>query len=104
MFSDVMPENDRTRRDFLKRVSGAAVAGATRPLGAEEKPPTGCGTASTEKLVRFATIGIGGQGTSDTKAALKAPGVELVAVADVYDGRLARARDVFCGSVATTRD
>ncbi len=99
-----MPENDKSRREFLKLVSGAAIAAGARPLAAQEKPPSGCGTASSEKLVRLATIGMGGQGTSDTKAALKTQGVELVAVADVYDGRLARAREVFCDSIATTRD
>jgi predicted dehydrogenase len=54
--------------------------------------------------VGLATIGIGGQGTRDTEGALKVPGVELVAVADVYDGRLQRAREVFCDTLVTTRD
>jgi predicted dehydrogenase len=100
-----MADGEKSRREFLRLVSAtAAVTGAARTLEAEERPPTGCVNASAEKPVRLATIGIGGQGTSDTKAALKAPGVELVAVADVYDGRLTRAREVFCPSLSTTRD
>jgi predicted dehydrogenase len=100
-----MAESDNSRREFLKLVTAtAAMTGGARTLAAQEKPPTGCGTPSPDKRVGLATIGIGGQGTSDTKAALKVPGVELVAVADVYDGRLVRAREVFCEGLATTRD
>jgi predicted dehydrogenase len=100
-----MAEGEKSRREFLKLVSTATVVtGATRSLEAQEKPSIGCGTSAADKPVRLATIGIGGQGTSDTKAALKGAGVELVAVADVYDGRLTRAREVFCPGVATTRD
>ncbi len=100
-----MGQSERSRREFLKLVSATAVmTGGARTLAAQEKPPAGCGTPSAARPVRVVTIGMGGQGTTDTKAALKTPGVELVGVADVYDGRLARAREVFCGSVATTRD
>ncbi len=100
-----MAEGEKSRREFLRLVStAAAVTGAARTLEGQEKPLSGCANASADKPVRLATIGIGGQGTSDTKAALRAPGVELVAVADVYDGRLARAREVFCPTLVTTRD
>jgi predicted dehydrogenase len=100
-----MAEGEKSRREFLRVVGGAAAAtGAARRIEAQEKPSEGCGGASGEKRVGIATIGLGGQGTSDTKAVLKAPGVELVAVADLYDGRLARARETFCPGVATTRD
>jgi predicted dehydrogenase len=96
---------DASRRDFLKLATAAAVAGAAqaRPAAAQDKP-AGCVKPSSDKRVGLATIGIGGQGTRDTKGALKVPGVELVAVADVYDGRLVRAREVFCEGLATTRD
>lgn len=102
-----LPE-DASRRDFLKLAAAAAiVTNAPRPAAAQapDEAAVGCGKPSaTDKRVGLATIGIGGQGTSDTRAALKVPGVELVAVADVYDGRLQRAKEVFCGSVVTTRD
>ena len=95
----------RSRRDFLTRASaGALAAFASRRLAADEAS-AGCGKpADGAARVGLATIGIGGQGTGDTKAALKVPGVELVAVADVYDGRLTRAREVFCEGLVTTRD
>ena len=94
----------RSRREFLGKIGAATLlASAARRLAADEA--LGCVKAAEgAKRVGLATIGIGGQGTSDTKAALKVPGVELVAVADVYDGRLARAREVFCDSLVTTRD
>ena len=99
--------NDASRRDFLRLAAAtAAVTTIARP-GMAQSPddvPGGCGKPSSDKRVGLATIGIGGQGTGDTKAALKVPGVELVAVADCYDGRLVRAKEVFCGTLFTTRD
>jgi predicted dehydrogenase len=100
---------DTSRRDFLKVAAGAAAGAAAQapPAAAQDKPLScwgGAGKPTSDKRVGLATIGIGGQGTRDTKGALKVSGVELVAVADVYDGRLARAREVFCEGLATTRD
>lgn len=100
-----MGDASGSRRDFLKLATGAALTAATLPATrAEEAGSSGCSTASADKRVGLATIGVGGQGTRDTKAALRVPGVELVGVADVYDGRLARAREVFCPTLVTTRD
>jgi predicted dehydrogenase len=53
--------------------------------------------------IRFALIGAGGMGTGDANSALAVGGTEIVAVADVYQGRLERARERW-GNVATTRD
>ncbi len=93
-----------SRRTFLRQVTGAALtAAATRTVLAADGPS--CLTPGDgAKRVGLATVGIGGQGTGDTEAALKVPGVELVGVADVYDGRLVRAREVFCPGLVTTRD
>lgn len=54
--------------------------------------------------IRIATIGVGGMGSGDTRMAVSLPGVELVAVCDIYDGRLERAREVWGSQIATTRD
>lgn len=92
-----------TRRRFIKLAgatttmlaAGAHASSATTHLidyaqdAATPKP------VSANDRIRIACIGIGGQGTGDTTQALKVPGVELVAVADVYDGRLKRAKETF---------
>src|SRR5438552_5227019 len=59
---------------------------------------------SANDRIRIATIGIGEMGTGDTKSALAQPGVELVAVCDLYEGRRAHAKEVFGQHIATTRD
>jgi predicted dehydrogenase len=79
-----------TRRQFLAMTA----AGALR--AAQDTPPS--------DRIRIATIGFGGMGMGDTKYALSIPGVELVAVCDIYDGRLTRAREVHGDGVFTTRD
>ena len=73
---------------------------------------------SPNNRVRFATIGVGIQGTADTNAALgrtdpagdqanpnsQGPNAELVAVADLYSGRLSRAREIWGKDLFITRD
>ncbi len=54
--------------------------------------------------LQIATFGVGIQGLSDTRTALRLPGVELVAVADVYDGRLALAKETWGDHIFTSRD
>lgn len=90
-----------SRRRFLKLATATTVTASSgiHFLEAQEAVPDAPGPR-----VGLATIGLGIQGLNDTKAALKTPGVELVAVADLYDGRLALAKEAFGASVATTRD
>src|SRR4051812_27824478 len=54
--------------------------------------------------IQIALIGAGGMGQGDTKYAVNIPGVKLVAAADIYDGRLARIKEVYGDDVFTTRD
>ena len=59
---------------------------------------------SPNDRIRIATIGIGGMGTGDTRSSLANPGVELVAVCDLYEGRRTRAKEVFGNHLFTTND
>ena len=99
------------RRHFLKTVgavSAASLASAAAeagprvhalPLQAEPERPVGA-----NDHIQIALIGAGGQGMGDTKWAVQVPGVKLVAVADCYDGRLARSKELWGSDVFTTRD
>jgi predicted dehydrogenase len=90
-----------TRRDFLKTVSGAA---ATAPVVLRARTSAPSQAPSSNDRLRFAAIGVGIRGQQDLLSALKTPGVELVAAADVYDGRLTLARERWGNQLFTTRD
>jgi predicted dehydrogenase len=60
-------------------------------------------TSANDKI-RLGAIGIGGMGFGDIRTAIEAGGTELVAVADVYDGRLTRAKELYGSHLFTTRD
>ena len=88
-----------SRRKFLQQlaVSAAAVAAGTKAL-ANETPAIP--TSKMQRLpspgandnIHIGLIGAGGMGTQDTLTALKVHGVKLVAVCDLYDGRLKEAK------------
>ncbi len=59
---------------------------------------------SPSDRIRLALLGAGGMGQGDTETALKVPGVELVAAADIYDGRFEECRKKFGKDLQTTRD
>jgi predicted dehydrogenase len=92
-----------SRRSFLKSAAAASalpgvVATALgdntfelgRPAEAFEQKAFG-----PNDRVRIATIGMGIIGFIDTDTALKVPGVELVAIADLYEGRRTHAKEVY---------
>ena len=93
----------RTRREFLKVAAAGGAAASTTTVLLGQAPATG-GPVSPGDRLQIALIGAGGQGMGDTRVALRVPGVELVAVADVYDGRLARAKEVWGPNLFTSRD
>ncbi len=89
------------RRSFLKTMAVAPIAAAPIAdkmfeLKAREAPKA---PAGANDKIRIATIGMGIIGFEDTETALKSPGVELVAVADVYEGRRIHAQEVFGSEV-----
>jgi predicted dehydrogenase len=90
------------RRTFLK-AAGAAVAGAKLQMLAAVPHEAGQQTASNNRI-QIALIGAGIQGQRDTSVALQVPGTKLIAVADCYDGRLARSKELWGSDLFTTRD
>jgi predicted dehydrogenase len=89
---------ETSRRHFLKLSAATAAA-----LAARDELLTARRVAPSDRI-RLATIGIGSMGQGDTDTALRVPGVEMVAAADVYDGRFAEARAKYGSTLATTRD
>jgi predicted dehydrogenase len=94
------------RRNFLQ-LAGGATAGtllarnvyALAPAQTEPAQPV-----AANDHIQIALIGAGGQGQGDTSHAVQVPGVKLVAVADCYDGRLERSKELWGQDVFTTRD
>ena len=85
----------------------AADWAAARELVPSARPQAqgaaGAGASANDKI-QIALIGAGGQGMGDTRVALITPGVEIVAAADIYDGRLTRAKELWGQQVFTSRD
>ncbi len=100
-------DEHETRRTFLKTMAAGSAVIATKLGGNvyelcradEPAPPSG-----PNDRVRIATIGMGIIGFIDTDTALKVPGVELVAAADLYEGRRVHAREVYGDRVETCVD
>lgn len=59
---------------------------------------------SANDRIQFATIGWGIMGSEDTRTAASVPGTKLVAVCDIYQGRLTRAQEVYGKDLFVTRD
>ncbi|MCY7349461.1 MAG: Gfo/Idh/MocA family oxidoreductase [Cytophagaceae bacterium] len=94
-----------SRRDFIRNLSAASALVVTPWAAKPFNIIPNLKTSSPNDRLRIATIGMGIQGNYDTKAALRNPDVELVAVADLYDGRLASAKAAFNNpDLFTTRD
>ena len=91
----------RSRRDFLKTVAaGTAIAPTILRAESQSVQPN----VSPNDRIRIAAFGAGIRALQDIRSALKTPGVELVAVADVYDGRLTLSKELWGGQLSTTRD
>ena len=98
-----------TRRRFIGTLAGGAAAAATVTMSAasrdrEETIPDRQQPASPNDQIQLALIGAGIQGTGDTATAITVPGVKLVAVCDLYDGRLTDAKKRWGQDLFTTRD
>ena len=95
---------ESSRRKFIKNVGAASILLATDSFAKPFNIIKDLKKISPNDKIRFATIGFGIQGNSDTKAALRNPEAEFVAAADLYDGRLARGKEIYGKDLAITRD
>ncbi len=96
--------HDLSRRRFLQ-VGAATAATALVPahgaLLAEQQQPAP--EAGSSDRVRFASIGVGIQGSSLLRAAVTLPEAQCVAACDLYDGRHTLAQEIAGPAVKTTR-
>lgn len=101
-----MAKDSMTRRDFMRVGAGAAAIGSAgkvtflKPARAMASPRP---VPPSDRL-RFASIGTGVRGCEDLSTALRAPGVEMIAVSDLYDGRLIAAQEHAGKKLDTTKD
>ena len=97
-----------SRRKFLGQLGGTAgllSASSLSTFGEEQvRIIRADKKISSADNIKIAGIGMGIIGHYDMDTALKVPGVELVAVCDLYDGRLQRCKEKFGNQIFTTRD
>ncbi|MGN6340021.1 MAG: Gfo/Idh/MocA family protein [Ginsengibacter sp.] len=105
-------ESTNSRRSFIINATKGAIGASLIP----SIVTAGNSERNIEKLIRaphiygpndqvqVALIGAGGMGTADTNTCRTVPGVKLVAVCDLYDGRLAEAKKRWGNDIYTTRD
>ena len=104
-------KNTTSRRSFVKKLAGAAAllttAGPTILSGKNDIQQYDLSRLtrySANDQIQIALIGAGGMGTADTDTALQVPGVRLVAVCDLYSGRLEDAKGRWGKDLFTTKD
>jgi len=94
-----------TRRDFIRIGAGTIAAGTGVKTLLEPTPLWGAGRAvAPSDQIRFASIGTGTRGCELLHATLVVPGVECVAVSDLYDSRHEAAQEAVQKKVPATRN
>lgn len=95
-----------TRRNFMRISAASAAAGAAAKITLLE-PAALWGAdraAGPSDRVRFAAIGTGTRGCELLQASLLVPGIECVAVCDLYDSRHEAAQEAVQKQVPATRN
>ena len=100
-----------SRRDFIKQLTGTTLA-----LGAGSLGAFAAGKKVEERIIRYekkitsndriniAVIGLGIMGNNNLQTALKIPGIQFVAACDLYRGRLERIKEVYGNDIFLTND
>jgi predicted dehydrogenase len=94
------------RRQFMHIGAGAlATASAAKVLLQPKQLFAAARPVAPSDTIRFASIGTGVRGCEHLQASLSVPGIQCVAVCDLYDGRHTAAREAVNNpSVTATRD
>ncbi len=99
-----------SRRSFIKKLGASTPLLASAPALLTAKKPENFyilkpkSKVAANDRIQIASLGMGIIGFADVKSALATEGVELVSVADCYEGRLVRTKEVFGNQVKATRD
>src|SRR6267378_7151589 len=101
-----MVHGSLTRREFIRAGTGAMAASAARKVTVLESVPLSsyARVVPPSDTVRFASIGTGVRGCELLQSSLHVPGIECVAVCDLYDSRHEAAREAVKKDVPATRD
>lgn len=99
--------NGKNRRTFIKQAGLAGVGLLSAPAIAATASPAvqlmkRNHQLSDKKTLNYALIGAGGMGTEDMKTALMHEGVNIVAVCDLYAGRIEEAKKNFGSALFAT--
>ncbi|MGB5818071.1 MAG: Gfo/Idh/MocA family oxidoreductase [Saonia sp.] len=99
----------QSRKQFLKNLGTGSLAIAVSPAivsakKAEETIYLSRKGYTANDTLQIALIGAGGMGFQDTYTALKHDGVKLVAVCDLYDGHLQKAKEKWGNDIYVTKD
>ena len=105
-------KKDSSRRSFLKKATLGTAAASVFPEVLRSSYSQKLSLKRTyfseeytsNDQIQLGLIGSGIQGIYDTNAALRVPGVKLVAACDLYSGRLDRAKELWGSDISTTRD
>ena len=104
--------NENSRRSFIANVTKGMIGASIIPSIATAKGSKqhfdelirSQQNFTANDQVQIALIGSGGMGVADGTTCLTVPGVKMVAVCDLYDGRLAEAKKRWGNDIYTTRD
>ncbi|HWI89947.1 MAG TPA: Gfo/Idh/MocA family oxidoreductase [Flavisolibacter sp.] len=107
-----MNKHIKSRRSFLTDATKAAIGATFIPniISAKDKIRNAKSLQrekdvySANDQIQIALIGSGGMGVADATTAISVPGIKLLAVCDLYDGRLTEAKKRWGNDIATTRD
>ena len=95
-----------SRRQFIGLGTAAVTSGAAAKFTLLDPKPLWASArqVAPSDVVRFASIGTGVRGCDLLQASLRVPGVECVAVCDLYDSRHTAAQETLNKSVPATRN